>query len=71
MTTISGEMCKCHEIETVKVCTDTGSSTDIEALVILEMPLDFNLLLGYDAIKTFGSVLITQMGMVKFCKEAL
>ena len=49
--TISGEMCKCHGIETVKVCTDIGNSADVEVLVVREKPLDFDLLLGYDAIK--------------------
>ena len=51
MTTISGEATKCHGIGTVKVCTDTGNSADIEALVVNERPLDFDLLLDYDAIK--------------------
>ena len=46
--TISCEMC--HEIGIVKVCTDTGNSADVEALVIHERPLDSNLLLSYDAV---------------------
>ena len=63
-------MCKCHGIGTVKVHTDTGNSADVEALVIHERPLDFDLLLGYDAIKILYGVLITRTGMVKFCEEA-
>ena len=51
-------MCKCHGIGAVKVCTDTGNSTDVEALVVHERPFDFDLLLGYDAIKVLGGVLI-------------
>ena len=34
-------------------------------LVVPEKPLHFDLLLGYDAIKALGAVLITWMGMVK------
>ena len=36
MTTISGKMCKCHGIGTVKVHTDIGNFADIEALVVHE-----------------------------------
>ena len=58
MTTISGEANKCHGIGTVKVRTDTRNSADIEALVVHERPLNFNLLLSYDAIKALSGVLI-------------
>ena len=51
-----------------KCCTDTGNSADVEVLVVLERQLDFDLQLGYDAIKAFGGVLITQMGIVIFCE---
>ena len=70
MTTISGEANNCHGIGTVKFRTDTGNSADIEALVVHERPLDFNLLHGYDAIKALGGILITRSGTVKFCEEA-
>ena len=70
MTTISGEMCKRHRIGTVMVHTDTRNTTDIETLVVHERPLDFDLLLGYDAIKALGGVLNTQTRMVNFCEEA-
>ena len=40
---------------TVKICTDTRNSAD----VMLEKSLNFDLLLGYDAIKVLGGVLIT------------
>ena len=66
-TTISSEMCKCHGIGTVIVRTDTGNSADVEALVVYERQLDFDLLLGYDAFKALGGVLITWTGMVKSC----
>ena len=59
VTTISGKMSKCHGIRTVKVRTDTGNSADVEALVVYERPLNFDLLQGYDAIKALGGVLIT------------
>ena len=64
-------MCKCRRIGTIKVCTDTRNSTDVEALVLHERPLVFDLLLGYDAIKALDGVLITQKGMVKFYEEAI
>ena len=70
MTTISGKANKCHGIGTGKVHTDTGNSADIEALVVYERSLDFNLLLGYDTNKALGGVLITRSGTVKFCEEA-
>ena len=70
MTTISDETTKCLGIGTVKVRTDTGNSADIEAQVVLERPLDFDLLLGYKVIKALGGVLITRSGTVKFCEEA-
>ena len=54
----------------MKVRTYTGNSADIEALVVHERPLDFNLLLGYDIIKALGGILITWSGRVKFCEEA-
>ena len=54
----------------MKVCTNTGNSADIERLVVHKRPLDFDLLLGYGAIKALGGVLITQSGTVKFCGEA-
>ena len=70
MTTMSGDATKSHGIGTVKVCTDTGNSANIEELVVHERPLDFDLLLGYDAIKALGGVLITRSETVKFCEEA-
>ena len=51
-------MCKSYGIGTVKVCTDTGNTTDVQVQVVHERSLDFDLLLGYDAIKALGGVLI-------------
>ena len=67
---MSSDATKSHGIGTVKVCTDTGNSANIEELVVHERPLDFDLLLGYDVIKALGGVLITRSGTVKFCEEA-
>ena len=67
---MSGDATKSHGIGTVKVCTDTGNSANIEELVVHERPLDFDLLLGYNAIKALGGVQITRSGTVKFCEEA-
>ena len=50
--------------------THTENSAVIKALVVHEKPLDFQQLLGYDAIKALGGVLITRTGMIKFCLEA-
>lgn len=55
----------------MRIHADTGNSTDVEVLVVHEKPLNFDLLLGYDAIKALGGVLFTQTGTVKFQKEAL
>ena len=54
----------------MKVRTDTRNSADIEAQVVYERSLDFDLLLGYDTVKALGGVLITWSGTVKFCEEA-
>ena len=70
MTTISSEATKCHGLGTVKIYTDIENSADIEALIVHERPLDFDLLLCYNAIKALGGVLITQSRTVKFCEEA-
>ena len=71
VTTISGEMHTWHGTRTVKICTDTGNSTNVEALVVQEKPLNFDLLLAYVPIKVLGGVLITHMETVRFQEEAL
>ena len=70
MTTMSGDATKSHGTGTVKVCTGTGNSANIEELVVHQRPLDFDLLLGYDVIKALGCVLITRGGTLKFFEEA-
>ena len=63
-------MCNCHGIGIIKVHINTGNSADVGALTVHERPLDFDLLLGYDAMKALVDVLIRQMRMVEFCEEA-
>ena len=67
---MSSEMHMSHRIEIVKIFTDTGSLTHVKTLAVHEKPLNFDLLLGYDAVKALGGVLITQMGTVNYQKEA-
>lgn len=69
VTTISSETHACHKTGVVRICANTGNFADIEALLVHEKPLNSNLLLGYDAIKALGGVLIMQTGTVKFQKE--
>ena len=66
MTTISGETRTCCGVGAVNICTRTGNSANVEALVALKKPLSFDLLLGYDAIRALGGVHITQTGAVQF-----
>ena len=66
VTTISGEMPTCCGVGAVNICTRTGNSANVEALVALKKPLSFDLLLGYDAIRALGGVHITQTGAVQF-----
>ena len=50
----------------VRVCTLAGSTATVNVLVIWGEPLDFNLLLGIDAIKALGGDDITQYGSLEF-----
>ena len=69
MTTINGKTRVCRGVGSVKIRTDAGNSAKIDALVVREKPLEFDLLLGFDAIKALGGVLITRTGTVQFQGE--
>ena len=47
-----------------------GNLAKVDALVV-KKPLDFDMLFGYDAIKSLGGVLITQDRNVQFQEAAL
>ena len=53
---------------TIRICTATGSTVTIEVLVMQGKQLDFDLLLGINAIKVLSKVHITQWGSVEFEK---
>ena len=54
----------CHGVGSIVVRTDIGTSARLDALVVKEKPLGFDMLLGYDAIKSLGGVLINEIGEV-------
>ena len=66
LTTISGETRTCCGVGAVNIRIRTGNSANVEALVALKKKLSFDLLLGYDAIRALGGVLIMQTGAVQF-----
>ena len=66
VTTISGETRTCCGVGAVNIRTRTGNSANVEALVVLEKLLSFDLLLGYDAIRALGGVHIMQTEAVQF-----
>ena len=55
--TINGLSQACCGVGTVTICDEKGDTAEVDVLVIQEKPLD--LLLGIDAIRAFGSVIIT------------
>lgn len=68
VSTLTGATQACCGRGTVRICTATGNTATIDVLVMRGKPLDFDLLLGIDAIKALGGVRITQHGSVEFEK---
>lgn len=66
--TISGETRVYPGI--VMIHADIRNSADVEALLVPDKSLIFDLLLDYDTIKALSIVLTTQIRTVKFRKEA-
>ena len=67
VTTINGDTRACCGVGSVRIRTDSGASAKVDVLVTRKDLLGFDLLLGYDAIKALGGVLITQGGTVPRC----
>ena len=61
----------CHSVLSIVVRTDIGTSAKVDALVVKEKPLDFDMLLGYYAIKALGGVLIDDIGGMHFQETVL
>ena len=59
VTTLNGETQACCGIRTIEICTEMGDLAKMYMLVVKKKPLVFDVLLGYDAIKSLGGVLIT------------
>ena len=66
VTTLIGAKQACCKSGTVKICMASSSTATIDVLVMRGKPLDFNLLLGINAIKVFSGVYITQYGSAEF-----
>ena len=66
VTTITGALQTCCGKSIIRIHTATGNSATIDVLGIWGEPLNFNLLLGINAIKALGSIYITQYGSMKF-----
>ena len=56
----------CREYGEIKVDIGQVPAVDIEALVVDEQLLGFDLLLGIDAIKELGGVYLTESGKARF-----
>ena len=70
MTTLNGESQVCRGVSVIEVRTSKGTSAKVDALVVEQKPLDFDMLLGYDAIQLLGGALITLGGDVQFQEGA-
>ena len=59
----------CCSVGTVTICNEKGDTAEVDVLVMQEKPLGYDLLLGIDAIRAFGSVMITVAGGVTLGRE--
>ena len=60
-----GTSCACCSVRVVAISMDKGDSAKIDVLVVCGKPLGFDLLLGVDAIKALGSVIVWPTGSVQ------
>ena len=67
--TLTGNTGVCCGTGTVHIRTNSGRSARVDALMVHDRPLGFDLLLGFDAIKALGGVQITKNGTVLFQGE--
>ena len=63
--TIGGMSCLCCGDRMVTVSTEEGSSAKISVLVVCGKPLGFDLLLGINAIKVLGGMVVGPTGLVQ------
>ncbi|CAE1289280.1 unnamed protein product [Acanthosepion pharaonis] len=63
--TIDGVSRACCGVGTVSVLTDGGSHAKVDVLVARQRPLGYDLLLGIDAIRALGGMMITPAGNVE------
>ena len=63
--TIGGTSCASCSVGVVSISTDEGNSAKIDVLVVCGKPLGFDLLLGIDAIKTLGGIVVGSTGSVQ------
>ena len=64
--TADGRTLNCRGYGKIKVEVDRVPAVEIEALVVDKQLLDFDLLLGIDAIKLLGGVYLTESGETRF-----
>ena len=62
--TINGLSQVCCSVGTVTICDEKGDTAEVDILVMQEKPFGYDLLLGIDVIRAFGSVMITAAGGV-------
>ena len=62
---IGGTSCAHCGIRVVSISTNEGDSTKIDVLVVRGKPLGFDLLLGIDAIKASGGIVVGPTGSVQ------
>ena len=49
----------CSRVGVVSICTEEGNSAEFNVLVVHEKPIEYDLLIGIDAIQALGSIEIT------------
>ena len=62
---VGGMSRSCCSIRMVTLSTEEGSSAKISVLVVRSRPLGFGLLLGIDAIKALGSIVVGPSGQIQ------
>lgn len=64
--TINGTSLVCYSIGTVTVHRETGDFAEVDILIVWEMPLGYNLLIGIDTI-ALGGVKTMSAGSILLC----
>ena len=63
---IGGTSRACCSVRVVSISTDEGDSAKIDELMVHGKPLGFDLLLGINAIKAWGVIVVGPTGSVQF-----